>query len=236
MPEVDFQIRWPDGTRQQCVSPSRTIEAALTAGASYPVDEFVRRSTGALAQGSERVRAKYGFACTAAAAQAEELAREAQRFAGEAGVVHVELMGRRDATPAPSAPPLSGHLPVVIVGGGQAGLSASWYLKRDGIEHVVLERSTATHAWRDERWDAFCLVTPNWQCQLPGYPYPGDDPDGFMVRAEILDYLEGFRRSFDPPLAEGITVTAVQRPGEQRCPRNGQAGVRSRQDSRGPFR
>ena len=50
------------------------------------------------------------------------------------------------------------------------------------------------HKWREERWDAFCLVTPNWQCQLPGHPYDGPDPHGFMVKEEILDYLDGFAR------------------------------------------
>ena len=98
---------------------------------------------------------------------------------------------------------------VAIIGGGQAGLSASYYLTQRGIDHVVLERKTACHVWRDQRWDSFSLVTPNWQCNLPGHPYKGGDPDGFMVKAEILHYLEGFRRSFDAPLLEGVAVTRV---------------------------
>jgi putative flavoprotein involved in K+ transport len=102
------------------------------------------------------------------------------------------------------------RIPVVVVGGGQAGLSVSWYLKRDGIEHVVLERETLMHHWRDARWDAFCLVTPNWQCQLPGYPYDGPDPDGFMVRDELNAWLAGFPASFDPPVREHTTVLSVR--------------------------
>ena len=102
------------------------------------------------------------------------------------------------------------HLPVIIVGGGQAGLSASWHLQQRGIEHLVLERKRAMHAWRERRWDAFCLVTPNWQCQLPGWPYRGNDPDGFMVKGEILDYLDGFLKHVDPPLREGVAVTRVR--------------------------
>ncbi len=49
------------------------------------------------------------------------------------------------------------------------------------------------HKWRDERWDHFCLVTPNWQCQLPGHAYDGADPHGFMVKDEILAYLDALR-------------------------------------------
>jgi putative flavoprotein involved in K+ transport len=101
------------------------------------------------------------------------------------------------------------HYPVVIVGAGQAGLSMSWYLKRAGIAHLVLERYEPGYTWKHERWDSFCLVTPNWQCQLPGYPYAGDDPHGFMLRDEIVAYLEGFRRSFDPPVRSGVTVTQL---------------------------
>ena len=73
---------------------------------------------------------------------------------------------------APQPVPIAHHS-VAVIGGGQAGLSISWYLKRSGIDHVVFEKERAGHAWRAERWDTFCLVTPNWQCQLPGFPVSG---------------------------------------------------------------
>ena len=98
---------------------------------------------------------------------------------------------------------------VAVIGGGQAGLSASYYLTQRGIDHLVFERNTACHVWSEKRWDSFCLVTPNWQCNLPGHPYGGADPDGFMVKSEIIDYLNGFRRSFDAPMLEGVSVTRV---------------------------
>ena len=71
---------------------------------------------------------------------------------------------------------------VVIVGAGQAGLSLSYLLSQEGIDHVLLERETIAHEWRTGRWDNFTLVTPNWQCQLPGWSYRGDEPHGFMKR------------------------------------------------------
>ena len=101
------------------------------------------------------------------------------------------------------------HYPVVIVGGGQAGLSTSHHLRAQGIDHLVLEKHRAMHAWATQRWDNFCLVTPNWQCDLPGHPYQGDDPDGFMKKDEILAYLAGFRARVDPPIREGVTVRRV---------------------------
>ena len=106
------------------------------------------------------------------------------------------------------------HYGAVVVGGGQAGLCVSHYLKQAGVDHVVFEKDTAMHKWRDQRWDEFCLVTPNWQCRLPGHAYDGPEPHGFMVKPQILDYLEAFRRKVDPPIREGVAVTAVERAGE----------------------
>src|ERR1700712_4807395 len=102
-------------------------------------------------------------------------------------------------------------LPVVVIGGGQAGLSMSWQLRRLGIDHAVFERASVGYEWRERRWDSFCLVTPNWQCQLPGFPYAGPDPDGFMLKDEIVGYLEAYAASFDPPLYEGVGVTRLAR-------------------------
>ncbi|MFP3798964.1 MSMEG_0569 family flavin-dependent oxidoreductase [Paraburkholderia tropica] len=116
------------------------------------------------------------------------------------------------ATSAPTSTPLCDeHVSVVVVGGGQAGLSMSYCLKQYGIDHVVLEKHTVTHTWREQRWDAFCLVTPNWQCALPDYPYRGDDPHGFMKKDEIIAWLDGFVQHVDAPVREGVAVTRVTR-------------------------
>ncbi len=98
---------------------------------------------------------------------------------------------------------------IVVVGGGQAGLSVSYYLKKENIDHVILERRKKFHSWRVNRWDTFCLVTPNWQCRLPDFPYAGNDPDGFMVKDEIADYLDAFAQTFNPPIFEDCEVTRI---------------------------
>lgn len=99
---------------------------------------------------------------------------------------------------------------VVIVGGGQAGLCVSYYLKKAGIDHVVLEKETElTHAWRQKRWDNFTLVTPNWQCLLPDHPYNGNNPDGFMKKNEIVEYLDSFIEKLNPPALLNVQVTHV---------------------------
>ncbi|NDV50306.1 MSMEG_0569 family flavin-dependent oxidoreductase [Salipiger sp. PrR003] len=105
------------------------------------------------------------------------------------------------------------HIPVVIVGGGQAGLSTAYCLKIKGIESIVFERHEKFHSWRKSRWDSFCLVTPNWQCRLPDFHYDreygGTDPDGFMLKDEITDYVDAFAAMAQPDLRENVEVTRV---------------------------
>ncbi len=101
--------------------------------------------------------------------------------------------------------------PVVVIGAGQAGLSVSYYLKQRRIKHVVLEQARIAEAWRSKRWDSFCLVTPNWQCRLPDFPYRGAEPDGFMLKDEIVAYIEAFAAGFQAPVREGVSVRKVSR-------------------------
>jgi len=103
------------------------------------------------------------------------------------------------------------RIDAVIVGAGQAGLSVSHELGAAGIEHVVLERGRIGESWR-QRWDTFCLVTPNWTFRLPGCPYSGPDPDGFMPRSEIVGTLEEYARRFRAPVRENVTVVSIESP------------------------
>ena len=105
---------------------------------------------------------------------------------------------------------LGAYHTVAVIGGGQAGLAMSYCLKQRGIDHVVLEKNRTGHEWRAHRWDTFCLVTPNWQCRLPGFPYRGPDPNGFMLKDEIVRYLEEYVRFFQPPLLEGVAATSLR--------------------------
>jgi putative flavoprotein involved in K+ transport len=97
----------------------------------------------------------------------------------------------------------------IVVGAGQAGLAVSRELGVAGVEHVVLERGRVAQSWRD-RWDSFSLVTPNWTMDLPGSPYAGDDPDGHVLRDEIVGYLEAYATG---DVREGVRVTDI-RPGQ----------------------
>ena len=101
------------------------------------------------------------------------------------------------------------RIDVVVVGAGHSGLAMSHELGRHGIDHVVLERAEVANAWRTERWDSLRLLTPNWMCRLPGHPYQGDDPDGYMRAAEVADFVSDYARRLAAPVLTHTPVTRV---------------------------
>jgi putative flavoprotein involved in K+ transport len=113
------------------------------------------------------------------------------------------------STYVPPEPEGAGDEQVVVIGAGQAGLAVSHELSELGVDHVVLERARVGQSWRD-RWDSFCLVTPNWTMSLPGFPYAGDDPEGFVPRDGIVGYLERYASSFTAPVREGVGVDSLE--------------------------
>ena len=80
MPEMLFKVRWPDGSDSTCYSPSLVVQDYLTPGGEYPLDDFLSRTREALEIASERVRAKYGFACSRAMDQWAEIDQRATHF------------------------------------------------------------------------------------------------------------------------------------------------------------
>jgi putative flavoprotein involved in K+ transport len=98
----------------------------------------------------------------------------------------------------------------VVIGGGQAGLAASYHLKQRGLDHVLLERGEIGETWRSERWDSFLLNTPNFFLQLPGNEYSGDDRYGFLTRAETVAHLEDYARAIDGDIRTQAGVSSVR--------------------------
>jgi putative flavoprotein involved in K+ transport len=103
------------------------------------------------------------------------------------------------------------HVTTVVIGAGHAGLATSRCLTERSIDHVVLERGEIANSWRRERWDSLRLLTPNWQTRLPGYPYDGADPDGFMTMADVIQFVSRFAAQTNAPVRTHTTVTSVTR-------------------------
>jgi putative flavoprotein involved in K+ transport len=99
----------------------------------------------------------------------------------------------------------------VIIGGGQAGLSLSYYFTHAGSEHIVLEKSPqVAEAWRNRRWDSFALITPNWAFRLPGAEYTDSEPEGFMPKPEIVRRFEQYEQKNHFPVRYSTEVTRVE--------------------------
>jgi putative flavoprotein involved in K+ transport len=97
----------------------------------------------------------------------------------------------------------------LVIGAGQAGLAISYWLSEAGRDHLVVDRrDTLGGAWQD-RWDSFRLVAPNFTIRLPGKPYAGPDPDGFMVRAEILNYVREYAATIGAPVRLRTAITSL---------------------------
>ncbi|WP_111640632.1 NAD(P)-binding domain-containing protein [Marinimicrobium alkaliphilum] len=103
------------------------------------------------------------------------------------------------------------EIDVVIIGGGQCGLSLSYYLQGAGIEHQVLERGQRIgEAWH-RRWDHMNMITPNWiTFSLPGME-DCRDPHSFVTRRDNIRYHERFVRTHNTPLRLGVTVERVRK-------------------------
>ena len=91
MPEVLFTIQLPDGATKECYSPSTVVRDYFTTGEEMDVSEFLTRSRKALAEASERVRAKYGFACSSAASQLADLEHTARAYPADGTVRIVSI-------------------------------------------------------------------------------------------------------------------------------------------------
>lgn len=108
----------------------------------------------------------------------------------------------------------AGRIDTLVIGGGQAGLATGYELSRRGVEHVILVRDRVASMWRG-LWDGFCVNTPNWSLSLPGRAYAGDDPDGFLPRQGIVEYLEDYAAHAQAAVREGVGVSALQPAGDR---------------------
>lgn len=101
----------------------------------------------------------------------------------------------------------------IIIGGGQAGLAAGYYLKQQGQNFMILEANKRIgDSWRG-RWDSLRLFTPARLDSLPGMPFPAA-PDYFPPKDEMADYLESYAAHFELPVQLGVWVERLTRKGD----------------------
>ena len=101
---------------------------------------------------------------------------------------------------------------VVVIGGGQAGLSVGYCLARRDVSFVILDAYPRIgDAWRT-RWDSLRLFTPAKYDGLVGLPFPAP-AFSFPTKDEMANYLEAYARKFRLPVLTGVSVNRVSRDG-----------------------
>ena len=99
--------------------------------------------------------------------------------------------------------------PTVVIGGGQAGLAAGYYLARNGENFIILDQNARTgEAWRC-RWESLRLFTPSQFDGLPGKPFPGPK-NSFPTKDEVANYLEAYARQLTLPIRHDVKVLSLE--------------------------
>jgi putative flavoprotein involved in K+ transport len=120
------------------------------------------------------------------------------------------------------------RLDVVVIGGGQAGLSVGYHLRRRGLRFVILEASRRIgDVWRN-RWDSLRLFTPAAYDGLDGLPFPAP-PGAFPTKDQMADYLETYAGRFALPVRTGVRVDRVGREGDRYVVSAGDRRLEARQ-------
>ena len=125
-----------------------------------------------------------------------------------------------------AAPPKERH-DVIVIGGGQAGLSVGYHLQRQGVPFVILDANARIgDAWRN-RWDSLKLFTPRRYDSLDGMPFPGAAND-FPTKDEMADYLESYARHFNLPVRTATRVERLTRNGDDYLVKTAEREFRAR--------
>ncbi|MFD7298353.1 ArsO family NAD(P)H-dependent flavin-containing monooxygenase [Streptomyces sp. NPDC059897] len=105
------------------------------------------------------------------------------------------------------------HVDVVVIGGGQAGLAASFHLRRQGLDFVVLDaQSTPGGAWQ-HTWDSLHLFSPAAFSSLPGRPMPVQVGEIYPDARHVVEYVTEYEQRYAMPIVRPVRVRGVHRDG-----------------------
>lgn len=99
----------------------------------------------------------------------------------------------------------------LVVGAGQAGIALSEHLGKENIPHIILEKNRTAEAWRTGRWDALVANGPAWHDRFPNLLFKGDDPDAFVSKDRVAEYLVEYAEMVNAPIREGVEVLRAER-------------------------
>lgn len=101
------------------------------------------------------------------------------------------------------------EIEVVVIGAGQAGVAMSEHLTKAGVPHVVLERDRIAERWRTERWDSLVANGPAWHDRFPNLEFTKYDPDAFVPKEAVAEYMVEYAEKFGGEFRTGVEVRSV---------------------------
>lgn len=99
----------------------------------------------------------------------------------------------------------------LVVGAGQAGVAMSEHLSKNGVPHIVLEKSRIAERWRSGRWDSLVANGPAWHDRFPNMEFTDIDPNAFAPKERVADYFVEYAKQINAPIRTGVEVLSVQR-------------------------
>ncbi|WP_424556244.1 ArsO family NAD(P)H-dependent flavin-containing monooxygenase [Streptacidiphilus pinicola] len=119
------------------------------------------------------------------------------------------ITGTPTTPTAPHQTPARRRVQVLVIGGGQAGLAAGYYLRRAGLDFAVLDNAEAPGgAWQDY-WESLRLFSPAAYSSLPGRPMPNQPGHDAPDAAHVVDYLTEYEKRYELPVHRPVQVHAV---------------------------
>jgi cation diffusion facilitator CzcD-associated flavoprotein CzcO len=106
------------------------------------------------------------------------------------------------------------NVDVAVLGAGQAGLSAAYYLRKFGLDFVVLDRGERPGGAWQYRWPSLRLGKAHHIHDLPGIPMP--DRDEFAPASEVVsNYFAQYESELALPVRRPVAVEAVRDAGDR---------------------
>ncbi|HEX3648221.1 MAG TPA: FAD-dependent oxidoreductase [Pseudonocardiaceae bacterium] len=102
---------------------------------------------------------------------------------------------------------------VAVIGAGQAGLSSAYFLRRAGLDFVVLDADPAPGGAWQHRWPTLRMATVHGIFDLPGMRFDPPGPDE-QAAVAVPAYFAEYERAFDLPVRRPVLVKSVSRDGE----------------------
>ncbi len=100
----------------------------------------------------------------------------------------------------------------IVIGAGQAGLSASYHLRRRGVDHLVLDADEAPGGAWQHRWDSLTMTDVHGVADLPDAPAPGRS--GTRANSAVPAYFADYESRNELPVVRPVRVDRVESAGE----------------------